>query len=125
MNSMNTMVDRLASSGLVATFVFENVEFSPDLSHPIRVELDQEWAINIAGTGNRLRWFADNDPVLSIAVTADGFAAQLKATALGKSRIELQHQRNIVMVLEIEVMEAQDKTVSVGMTFTNIRPIQK
>ena len=67
-----------------------------------------------------LNWFADNDEVLAIEDDA-GLVGTITATAKGTSTIEWRNRRP-QGTLVIEVFE--EPTVSVGMSFGNVRDRQ-
>jgi hypothetical protein len=59
-----------------------------------------------------VRWFADNDAVLSFSVEEGGGKAVVKATAKGTCEIQLQGEdRQVLLVLSAEVFD----TVATGL----------
>jgi hypothetical protein len=93
-----------------ANIIFDNVKaynvtkFDVLLNESFAIEL-----VNLIETAQDVRWFSDNDPVLSIEVQKDdqglGTKANIKATKKGVSEIQLQVNKNTVKTLFIEVYD--------------------
>lgn len=82
-----------------------------------RVALGEAFEIALFNTMGRIRWSADNDEVLEIDDDS-GPKAGFKATAVGRSRLEIKG-RSSRLVVYIDVYA--EPTVTVGMTFGNVR----
>ena len=106
---------------MVAKFILPNASFDnvTSATNP-RIMLGQTFDVELRGIYGLVRWSADNDEVLDI--TDDGgFKATIKASNVGKSRVTLTSGRDRLDFV-IEVLE--EPTVSVGMSFGNIRDRQ-
>jgi hypothetical protein len=85
-----------------------------------KVPLGKEFMVALTTVPHPIKWFADNDSVLSIEPNGEGTLANIKATAVGHSRIQLQGRGpHVDRVILVEVY--QPGTVRVNATFTNIR----
>lgn len=94
-----------------ANFIFDNVK-AYDINK-IDVLLGQSFKIELVGTESGVRWFSDNDPVLSLKVEQEGLLSDVEASAVGITEIQLQVNRSIVKTLFIEVFDRQ--TVDLGL----------
>lgn len=109
-----------------ANIIFDNVKaynvtkFDVLLNESFAVEL-----INLTQPIQDIRWFSDNDPVLSIEVLKDdqGLAtkANIKATKKGVSEIQLQANNDVVKTLYIEVYDV----IATALNVTASEPVLK
>ena len=89
-----------------SNIIFENVKayavtkFDVRLNEKFKVEL-------VNGEVSGIRWFSDNDPVLSILINETGDTASIEATKKGKCEVQLQRDGQIVHTLYIEVYDSQ------------------
>jgi len=87
-----------------SNIIFENVKaynvnkFDVKLLEKFTVEL-----VNVGGES--LRWFSDNDPVLSVNVLEDGKSAQIEATNIGTCEIQIQSNNTVIHRLQIEIYD--------------------
>lgn len=65
----------------------------------------ESFSIELVNADGAIRWFSDNDQVLSIAVAADGESANIQSTSVGKCEIQLQKNGEIVKTLIAEVYD--------------------
>lgn len=103
---------------MVATFhtsigSFDNVT---GVNRP-RFILGQTFDVKLRGVYSSVSWSGDNDEVLDID-DDNGPEATIEATAVGKSKLTLTSGRDQLIIV-IEVYE--EPTVTVGMTFGNVR----
>ena len=96
-----------------ANVIFSNVK-AYDISK-MDVLLGQTFKIELVDFNDELvRWFSDNDQVLSINVSKDtSHGAQFNADAVGVTEIQLQVNQKVVKTLFIEVFD--NVTVSLGL----------
>ena len=73
-----------------ANIIFENVKAYNVIKFDVR--LGENFKIELLEAPGAIRWFSDSDPVLHIAVENNGANASVKATEIGKSEIQLQHE---------------------------------
>lgn len=69
------------------------------------VKKGESFMVELVNAESAIRWFSDNDQVLSIAVAADGESAIIQSTAMGKCEIQLQKNGEIVKTLVAEVYD--------------------
>ena len=86
-----------------ANLIFPNVRAYNVVKFDVR--LGEKFAIELVNVDRTMRWFSDNDQVLSIAVEDGGETAQITATAKGRCDIQLQSNGEIVMTLQAEVYD--------------------
>ncbi len=86
-----------------ANIVFENVKAYNVTKFDVR--LGETFKVQLIDAARGLRWFSDNDPVLSIKVDSAGEEATVTATGKGECDIQLQSNNEIVMVLQVEVYD--------------------
>lgn len=87
-----------------SNIIFNNVKaynvtnFDVKLNEKFKVEL-------VNGEVSNIRWFSDNDSVLSISVNDNGDSANIETTSIGKCEIQLQRDNQIVKTLHLEVYD--------------------
>jgi hypothetical protein len=69
------------------------------------VRLGETFDIELVNVDRTMRWFSDNDQVLSVAVQDGGESAKVTSTAKGRCDIQLQSNGEIIMVLQAEVYD--------------------
>lgn len=67
------------------------------------VRLGEVFRVELQDAPNLVRWFVDNDPVLSIDVHAGGRVATITATKTGDCEIQLEVRGNEVKTLRVSV----------------------
>lgn len=87
-----------------------------------RVLLGEKFRLDVTPAQGRFRWFADNDEVLAIDDNG-GPTANIEATAVGKSTLNIQSAVFTMLPLQIEVYE--EPTVTVEQSFGNLRDRQE
>ena len=93
---------------------FNNVRFYDATKFDIKI--GETCKVEIVDHPNVMKWFSDNDPVLSISV--DGKLATITALAIGKCDIQLQEDTGALQkTLLIEVFD--DVAVSLNPTAGN------
>lgn len=84
----------------------------------LTVDVGQSFSLRIEHHHPKVRWFADNDMVLSITtVSGDTYEAFLTATAVGKSELIVKHQREMKKFF-IHVRPKQGRAVTLGLNFS-------
>jgi hypothetical protein len=87
-----------------ANIVFDNVKAYN--VNKFDVKLGQTFKVELIDPPGGIRWFSDNDPVLSISATELGDEATITTTSKGMCEIQLQNQEgNVNKVLYIEVYD--------------------
>ncbi len=87
-----------------ADIIFDNVKAYDVIKFDVR--LGESFKIELTDNAPEgIRWFFDNDPTLNIIVDPSGFSASLKATSIGKSEIQLQHNNSVIKTLFVEVYD--------------------
>ena len=86
-----------------ANLKFDNVTAYNVVKFDVR--LGEQFSIELVDVDRTMKWFSDNDQVLSIAVQEGGESARLTATAKGRCDIQLQNNGEIVMTLQAEVFD--------------------
>lgn len=63
------------------------------------VKLTEKFDIELVDTDESaiLKWFANNDDMLAIKVSPDGYSAKLEATGKGNSEIQIQNAQNQIL----------------------------
>lgn len=102
-----------------ANIIFENVKAYDVKKFDVR--LDESFSIELIDSVGNIRWFADQDAVLSIIVDASGDTATVKATGVGKSEIQLQSSGSLVKTLYVEVYD----NIAVSLNVTAKKPVLK
>lgn len=93
--------------------IFDNVKAYDVFKFDVR--LGETFVIEIVESENEVKWFSDNDPVLSLNVNS--LSATVKATSVGKSEIQLQSQDGIklkTLYVEVYDMIATSLNISAG-----------
>jgi hypothetical protein len=86
--------------------IFENVK-AYDVTK-FDVKLLQDFDIELVNTDEStiLKWFSNNDDILAIKVSPDGYSAKLKATSKGSCEIQIQNSQNLILkTLLVEVYD--------------------
>lgn len=83
-----------------------------DVSH-IDVDQGEEFTLTLENVHRHIQWFSDNDPVLDINEIIDTHSADIKASAPGKSVIEIQSHGTILKKVFITVREAKANELGV------------
>lgn len=86
-----------------ANIIFENVKAYNVNKFDVR--LGETFKVQLVDAARGLRWFSDNDPVLSVRVDSTGEEATITATGKGECDIQLQSNNEIVMILQVEVYD--------------------
>jgi hypothetical protein len=86
-----------------ANIIFENVKAYN--VNKFDVKLGQEFSVELIDAPGLMRWFSDNDAVLSIDTQDDGSKALIKSTKIGKSEIQLQNEGVLVKTLYVETYD--------------------
>lgn len=86
-----------------ANLIFANVKAYNVVKFDVKI--GENFEIELVNVDRTMRWFSDNDQVLSIAVEDGGQTAKITATAKGKCDIQLQSNGEIVMTLQAEVYD--------------------
>ena len=86
-----------------ANLIFDNVTAYNVVKFDVR--LGENFKIELVNADPAVRWFSDNDSVLSISVEDGGETAVVTANAKGKSEIQLQSNGSVVMTLQAEVYD--------------------
>lgn len=86
-----------------ANLIFDNVKAYNVLKFDVR--LGETFKIELVDVEQSIRWFSDNDSVLSIVVEDGGETAVVTANSKGKSEIQLQSNGNVIMTLQAEVYD--------------------
>lgn len=102
-----------------ANLIFDNVKAYNVLKFDVR--LGETFRIELVDVEQSIRWFSDNDAVLSIAVEDGGETAVVTANAKGKSEIQLQSNGSVVMTLQAEVYDV----VAVALNPASRAPVLK
>ena len=71
-----------------ANIIFDNVKAYDIIK--IDVLLGQSFKIELVDVDDVVRWFSDNDPVLALTVDSTGYLADISATKVGITEIQLQ-----------------------------------
>lgn len=109
---------------MTADLLFDDVDaLSVPSGQRYRVAIGETFPIKLNFARPPLRWAADRDRVLDINDDG-GPDAVVKTTALGSSLIQVFSGEREVYRLRIIVRERNDQTVTVGMKFTNVRPVE-
>lgn len=109
---------------MTADLLFDDVDaLSVPSGQRYRVAIGKTFPIKLNFARPPLRWVADRDRVLDIDDDS-GPDAVVKTTALGSSLIQVFSGDREVYRLRIIVRERNDQTVTVGMKFTNVRPVE-
>lgn len=95
-----------------ANIIFDNVKAYDIIK--IDVLLGQSFKIELVDVDDVVRWFSDNDPVLALTVDSTGYLADISATKVGITEIQLQINKIINKTLFIEVYDKQ--SVDLGLT---------
>jgi hypothetical protein len=66
--------------------------------------IGQMFTINMVDAPEGIRWFSDNDSVLSLSV--DGTSAKIEAKSVGSSDIQIQLNGSIIKTMFVEVFDA-------------------
>jgi hypothetical protein len=85
-----------------ANIIFENVKAYNVVKFDVK--LGEAFKIELINSPGAVRWFTDNDPVLGVVVDSEGIA-NVKATEVGKSEIQLQQDGVLVKTLSVEVYD--------------------
>lgn len=102
-----------------ANIIFENVKAYNIEKFDVR--LDESFSIELIDPVGDIRWFADQDAVLSIVVNASGNSATVTATGKGQSEIQLQASNSIVKTLYVDVYD----NIAVSLNVSAKKPILK
>lgn len=86
-----------------ANIIFNNVKAYNVIKFDVK--LGESFKVELINAPDFVRWFSDNDAVLNITVLENGNFAEIKATAVGKSEIQLQDSGRISKTLDIEVYD--------------------
>ncbi len=86
-----------------ANLIFTNVKAYNVVKFDVK--LGETFEIELVNVDRTMRWFSDNDQVLSIAVEDGGESARVTSTAKGKCDIQLQSNGEIIMTLQAEVYD--------------------
>lgn len=79
------------------------------------VRFGEAFSVDLEEAPGQVRWFSDNDAVLSIAVEDGGGRAIIKATAKGKCEIQLQGEgRQVLLTLSAEVYDTQAASLNIS-----------
>lgn len=80
-----------------ANIIFQNVK-AYDVNK-FDVKLLEDFNIELVNTDEStlLKWFANNDDILAIKVSPDGYSAKLKATTKGNCEIQIQNNQNLIL----------------------------
>ena len=107
---------------MVAKFILANASFDnvTGVTRP-RILLGETFEVELRGIYGTVSWSADNDEVLDIADDGE-FKAKIKAANVGKSHVTITSGRDRV---EFTIEVYREPTVSVGMTFGNVRDRQQ
>lgn len=71
----------------------------------VDVRLGEDFKLELINIDGPVRWFSDNDPVLSIKTEEDGLTSSLKSTKIGQSEVQLQQNGVLIKTLFIEVYD--------------------
>lgn len=104
---------------MLANIIFENVKAYNVKKFDVR--LGETFNIELLETPGFIRWFADQDSVLDITVDESGNMATVKATGIGASEIQLQHEKALEETLYVEVYD----NIAVSLNASAKKPILK
>lgn len=87
----------------------------------------EPFTIKLLGAPDGLRWFVENDPVLDHVEAPDKKSSEITATGVGTSIIHIElgrGDRSIVLHKMIVTVYDDSQTVTVGMKFQDVRPVE-
>ncbi len=76
------------------------------------IAINEDCRVELVDNDRTIRWFSDNDQVLSVEVEDRGESAKIKPTAKGKCDLQLQSNGEIIMTLEVEVFDETATTLN-------------
>jgi hypothetical protein len=102
-----------------ANIIFDNVKAYNVIKFDVK--LGETFKIELIDAPGVLRWFFDNDPILSVSVDESGASATVKTTSIGKSEIQLQADGRLQKTLYVEVYD----NIAVALNPTVGEPVLK
>lgn len=76
-----------------------------DFTGHLQVEKGETFILVLRHFSDRVKWFSDNDPVLSITESPDSHSAKIIAMQTGTSDIEITGRHGFIRTVRVKVVD--------------------